>query len=56
MVERNEHAKGIPISNDVIEQIERIEDESYRHVISEALVETEEIPWEEVKSESRNLP
>ena len=56
VIERNGRAVGALVSADMLELLERLEDESYRSAIAEAQAEAGEIPWEEVKAESRALP
>ena len=56
VIERNGRAVGALVPADMVELLERIEDESYRAAIVEAQAEAGEIPWEEVKAESRALP
>jgi hypothetical protein len=56
VIERNGRAVGALVPADMLELLERIEDESYRPAIVETQAEAGEIPWEEVKAESRALP
>lgn len=56
ILERDGCAVGALVSADMLELLERIEDESYRSAIGEAQAEAGEIPWEDVKAESRMLP
>jgi hypothetical protein len=56
LIERNGRTVGALVPADMLELLERLEDKSYRSAITEAQAEAGEIPWEEVKAESRVLP
>jgi len=55
-IEREGRTVGVLVKPEMIELLERLEDASYREVVASALAEPGEVPWEDVKAESRALP